>query len=80
MVFVNSMNTVSLAEECFELEFKRGESYIIARRTTFNSTTFIPQTNSLFAVELIAPPRIMTGKILSCVDLNVSVRYQILVM
>jgi len=74
------MNTVSLAAECFESEFKRGEIYIIARRTTLNSTTLIPQVNSLFAVKLIAPPGMMTGKILSCVDLNVSVRYRILVM
>ncbi len=80
MVFVNSMNTVSLAAECFESEFKRGESYIIARRTAFNTTTLIPQTNSLFAVGLIAPLGIMTGIILSCVDPNVAVRYQIMVM
>jgi len=37
MVFINSMNTVSLAEECFESEFKRGESYIIARRAVLDT-------------------------------------------
>jgi putative ABC transport system permease protein len=79
MIFANSMNTVSLAAERFESEFKRGESYIIARRTALDAT-LIPQINSLFAVGLVALPGMMTGQILSGVDPNVAVRYQIMVM
>ena len=73
------MNTVSLAAERFESEFKRGESYIGARRTALDAT-LIPQINSLFAVGLVALPGMMTGQILSGVDPNVAVRYQIMVM
>jgi len=79
MIFANSMNTVSLAAERFESEFKRGESYIIARRTALEAT-LIPQINSLFAVGLVSLPGMMTGQILSGVDPNVAVRYQIMVM
>jgi len=79
MIFANSMNTVSLAAERFESEFKRGESYISARRTALDAT-LIPQINSLFAVGLVALPGMMTGQILSGVDPNIAVRYQIMVM
>ena len=79
MIFANSMNTVSLAAERFESEFKRGESYIIARGTALDAT-LIPQINSLFAVGLVALPGMMTGQILSGVDPNIAVRYQIMVM
>lgn len=79
MIFANSMNTVSLAAERFESEFKRGESYISARRTALDAT-LIPQTNSLFAVGLVALPGMMTGQILSGVDPSIAVRYQIMVM
>ena len=79
MIFANSMNTVSLAAERFESEFKRGESYIIARRTALGAT-LIPQINSLFAVGLVALPGMMTGQILLDVDPNIAVRYQIMVM
>ena len=79
MIFANSMNTVSLAAERFESEIKRGESYIIARGTALDAT-LIPQINSLFAVGLVALPGMMTGQILSGVDPNIAVRYQIMVM
>ncbi len=55
MIFANSMNTVSLAAERFESEFKRGENTIIARRTALDAA-LIPQINSLFAVGLVALP------------------------
>lgn len=79
MIFANSMNTVSLAAERFESEIKRGESYVIARRTALDAA-LIPQINSLFAVGLVALPGMMTGQILSGVDPNIAVRYQIMVM
>jgi|TARA_B100000929_G_scaffold224575_1_gene180902 putative ABC transport system permease protein len=79
MIFANSMNTVSLAAERFESELKRGESYIISRRTALDAT-LIPQLNSLFAVGLVALPGMMTGQILSGVDPHIAVRYQIMVM
>ena len=73
------MNTVSLAAERFESEFRRGESYVIARRTALDAA-LIPQINILFAVGLVALPGMMTGQILSGVDSNIAVRYQIMVM
>lgn len=79
MIFANSMNTVSLAAERFEAEFKRGENYVSARRTALDAA-LIPQINSLFAVGLVALPGMMTGQILSGIDLNIAVRYQIMVM
>lgn len=79
MIFANSMNTVSLAAERFESEFKRGESYISARKTALDAA-LIPQINILFAVGLVALPGMMTGQILSGVDPNIAVRYQIMVM
>jgi len=79
MIFANSMNTVSLAAERFESEFKRGESVVNARRTALDAA-LIPQVNTLFAVGLVALPGMMTGQILSGVDPNIAVRYQIMVM
>ena len=79
MIFANSMNTVSLAAERFESEFKRGENYINARQTALDAT-LIPQINSLFAVGLVSLPGMMTGQILSGVDPHIAVRYQIMVM
>ena len=79
MIFANSMNTVSLAAERFESELKRGESYIISRRTALDAS-LIPQLNSLFAVGLVALPGMMTGQILSGVDPHIAVRYQVMVM
>ena len=79
MIFANSMNTVSLAAERFESEYKRGESYVSARRTALDAA-LIPQINTLFAVGLVALPGMMTGQIISGVDPQVAVRYQIMVM
>ena len=79
MIFANSMNTVSLAAERFESGFKRGLSYMVARRTALD-TALIPQINSLFAVGLVALPGMMTGQILSDVDPHIAVHYQIMVM
>ena len=79
MIFANSMNTVSLAAERFESEFKRGVSYIVARQTALDAA-LIPQINSLLAVGLVALPGMMTGQILSGIDPNIAVRYQIMVM
>ena len=79
MIFANSMNTVSLAAERFESEFKRAENYINARQIALDAT-LIPQINSLFAVGLVSLPGMMTGQILSGVDPHIAVRYQIMVM
>ena len=79
MIFANSMNTVSLAAERFESEFKRGEDHFTARRVAMEAS-LIPQINSLFAVGLVALPGMMTGQILSGVDPVIAVRYQIMVM
>jgi putative ABC transport system permease protein len=79
MIFANSMNTVSLAAERFESEFKRGESYLNARRTALDAA-LIPQINSLLAVGLVALPGMMTGQILSGIAPHIAVRYQIMVM
>ena len=79
MIFANSMNTVSLAAERFESEFKQEKDYIKARRIALD-TSLIPQINSLFAVGLVALPGMMTGQILSGVDPIIAVRYQIMVM
>ncbi|MBT6716993.1 MAG: ABC transporter permease [Nitrospina sp.] len=79
MIFANSMNTVSLAAERFESEFKRGEDYVSARRIALEAS-LIPSINSLFAVGLVALPGMMTGQILSGVDPIIAVRYQIMVM
>ena len=79
MIFANSMNTVSLAAERFESEFKRRASYIVARQIALDAA-LIRQINSLFAVGLVALPGMMTGQILLDVDPNIAVRYQIMVM
>jgi len=79
MIFANSMNTVSLAAERFESEFKQEKDPIKARRIALDAS-LIPQINSLFAVGLVALPGMMTGQILSGVDPIIAVRYQIMVM
>jgi putative ABC transport system permease protein len=79
MIFANSMNTVSLAAERFESEFKQEQNYIKSRRIALDAS-LIPQINSLFAVGLVALPGMMTGQILSGVDPIIAVRYQIMVM
>ena len=79
MIFANSMNTVSLAAERFESEFKRGEDHFTARRVALDAS-LIPQINSLFAVGLVALPGMMTGQILAGVSPGEAVRYQIMMI
>ena len=63
MIFANSMNTVSLAAERFESEFKQEKDYIKARRIALDAS-LLPQINSLFAVGLVALQGMMTGQII----------------
>ena len=79
MIFANLMNTVSLAAERFESEITRGAHAFEARREALEAA-MIPQINSLLAVGLVSLPGMMTGQILSGVDPQVAVRYQVMVM
>lgn len=79
MIFANAMNTVSLAAERFESERNREIDVTGARRTALDAA-LIPQINGLLAVGLVSLPGMMTGQILSGVDPQVAVRYQIMVM
>lgn len=79
MIFANLMNTVSLAAERFESGIKRGADPLEARREALEAA-MIPQINSLLAVGLVSLPGMMTGQILSGVDPQVAVRYQVMVM
>ena len=79
MIFANLMNTVSLAAERFESEITRGAHTFEARREALEAA-MIPQINSLLAVGLVSLPGMMTGQILSGVDPQVAVRYQVMVM
>lgn len=79
MIFLASMNAISLAVERFEAEAGHGESYESARGTAFKSA-LIPITNSLFAVGLVSLPGMMTGQILAGTSPLIAARYQIMVM
>jgi putative ABC transport system permease protein len=79
MIFANAMNTVSLAAERFESERNREIDVAGARRAALDAA-LIPQINGLLAVGLVSLPGMMTGQILSGVDPQVAVRYQIMVM
>jgi putative ABC transport system permease protein len=79
MIFANLMNTVSLAAERFESELARKTQPLEARRVALEAA-IIPQINSLLAVGLVSLPGMMTGQILSGVDPQVAVRYQVMVM
>jgi putative ABC transport system permease protein len=79
MIFANAMNTVSLAAERFESECERGSDVAGARRVALDAA-LIPQINGLLAVGLVSLPGMMTGQILSGVEPQVAVRYQIMVM
>jgi putative ABC transport system permease protein len=74
MIFSNAMNTISLAAERFESEWKLEPDYPRAQRVALDAA-LIPQINSLFAVGLVALPGMMTGQILSGVDPLIAVRY-----
>jgi putative ABC transport system permease protein len=79
MIFANAMNTVSLAAERFESELGRSVAYPQARNMAMDAA-LIPQINALLAVGLVSLPGMMTGQILSGVEPQVAVRYQIVVM
>ncbi len=79
MIFANSMNSVSLAGERFEVERERENSYEKARNIAYK-TSLIKDVNSLFAVGLVSIPGMMTGQILGGVDPMIAVVYQIMVM
>ena len=79
MIFANSMNSISLAAERLAVEVDRGQDYMSAKITAFQ-TSLIPVINSLFAVGLVSLPGMMTGQILSGVSPLVASRYQMMVM
>jgi len=79
MIFANSMNSVSISAERFEVEYERENIYEKARNTAYKAS-MIPNINSLFAVGLVSIPGMMTGQILSGVSPFVAVKYQIMVM
>jgi putative ABC transport system permease protein len=79
MIFANGMNSVSLAAERWVAETERGIAWMEARQIAFRAC-LIPITNSLFAVGLVSLPGMMTGQILSGIEPQVAVRYQIMVM
>lgn len=79
MILANSMNSISLAAERFESEYKQKQDYSQARNTAFNAA-LIPTVNSLFAVGIVSLPGMMTGQILSGVSPFIAARYQMMVM
>ena len=79
MIFANSMNSVSIGAERFEVEYERENDYEKARNIAYIAS-MIPNINSLFAVGLVSIPGMMTGQILSGVSPFVAVKYQIMVM
>ena len=79
MIFANSMNSVSIGAERFEVEYERESIYKKARNIAYKAS-MIPNINSLFAVGLVSIPGMMTGQILSGVSPFVAVEYQIMVM
>ncbi|MBL4819200.1 MAG: ABC transporter permease, partial [Deltaproteobacteria bacterium] len=79
MIFSNSMNSVSLAAERFQVELKQNKSYTEARGIALQ-TSLLPTINILFSVGLVSLPGMMTGQILSGISPLIAVRYQIMVM
>ncbi|PIE83528.1 MAG: hypothetical protein CSA09_01360 [Candidatus Contendobacter odensis] len=79
MIFVNSMNGISLAVERLNAEMEGGMAYKQSRHVAFRAS-LIPIINSLFAVGLVSLPGMMTGQILSGVSPLIAVRYQIMAM
>lgn len=79
MIFANSMNSVSLAAERLDAEFKHKDHYTQARNIAFQAA-MIPVINSLFAVGLVSLPGMMTGQILSGISPFIAARYQVMVM
>jgi putative ABC transport system permease protein len=79
MIFANSMNSVSLAAERYNVEFERDNDKTKARNIAYKAS-LIPTLNTLFAVGLVSIPGMMTGQILSGVSPMIAVKYQIMVM
>jgi putative ABC transport system permease protein len=79
MIFANSMNSVSLAAERYNVELTREKNKIKARNIAYKAS-LIPTLNTLFAVGLVSIPGMMTGQILSGVSPMIAVNYQIMVM
>ncbi len=79
MIFANSMNSVSIAAERYNVEYQRDNNYIKAREISYKAA-LIPNINTLFAVGLVSIPGMMTGQILSGVSPIIAVKYQIMVM
>jgi putative ABC transport system permease protein len=79
MIFANSMNSVSISAERFEVEYERSCDYRLSRNQAYKAS-LIPTLNSLFAVGLVSIPGMMTGQILSGVSPIIAVKYQIMVM
>lgn len=79
MIFANSMNSVSLAAERYNVEYERQNDKIKARNIAYRAS-LIPTLNTLFAVGLVSIPGMMTGQILSGVSPLIAVKYQIMVM
>ena len=79
MIFANSMNSVSISAERFNVEYGRSFQYETSRNTAYKAA-LIPNINTLFAVGLVSIPGMMTGQILSGVSPIIAVKYQIMVM
>ncbi len=79
MIFANSMNSVSISAERFNVEYGRSFQYESSRNIAYKAA-LIPNVNSLFAVGLVSIPGMMTGQILSGVSPIIAVKYQIMVM
>ncbi len=79
MIFANSMNSVSISAERFNVEYERSFQYESSRNTAYKAA-LIPTINTLFAVGLVSIPGMMTGQILSGVSPLIAVKYQIMVM
>lgn len=79
MIFANSMNSLSLAAERLNVEYRRSGDYAAARQSAFQAA-FIPQINAFLAVGLVSLPGMMTGQILSGVSPVIAAQYQIVVM
>ena len=79
MIFANSMNSVSISAERFNVEYERSFQYENSRNTAYKAA-LIPNINTLFAVGLVSIPGMMTGQILSGISPIIAVKYQIMVM
>lgn len=79
MLLANAMNSISLASERFQAEYKNNSNYYQARNSAFN-VAMIPTINTLLAVGIVTLPGMMSGQILSGVTPVIAARYQIMIM